>query len=803
MPNHPSIRRQLLFVAISSALLAPLANTASAASPTAPQQQLVIDIAAMPLTDALRQLALQSHFQISASSVSLQGLQSPALQGRYDVEEALQILLQGTGLQARRIGGTSFTIDEPAEPQTDVNDYSAIEEVVAVGGYIEREQLDTATGLGLKPLETPQSVTVFTAQRLKDQQLETIQDVVSSTIGLTSTDTDTVRNGFSSRGFDVSNYQVDGLPLSWSLGGDSGETIADVSMYERVEFVRGATGLLTGAGNPSASINFVRKHADSDEFHATIDASVGSWNKKELLVDVGSGLNDSGSIRGRLVAKKASKDSWQDLYHEKRTVLYGTIEADLTATTLLRAGASMDHHEPTGVTWGSLPSNFSDGSQTDWERSKTTSADWTKWETKGTNYFVNLEHTLDNGWLVKATANRLIYDKDTKLLYMYTLASTGLDKETGEGLVTWPINSYGYSRQDTLNVQLQGDFELGGNYHEFTLGAQRSVQTARTWEYNELSYPSSGNFYEWDGSSAEPEWEDTATQTLSMRTIQTGVYAATRLNITDALKTIVGARIASWNRSGNSWGEDTNFGNTGELIPYVGVLYDLTETQRLYASYTTIFMPQNYRTYEARQIDALTGENWEAGLKSSWLDDQLQTTVTFYRTVQSNVAQKLSTYVKGTEQYDTDGNVVGGEDAYRQANSTDTKGGEIEVVGNLTDTWQIHAGYEHFRSKDISELDINSDHARETFNLFTTLELNNLTLGGGADWQGRIYGPSVEQPGFTLINLMARYQITPALSTQFNVANLTDKKYFSQVGSSGQYRYGAPRKLNLGVSYEF
>ncbi|WP_156879023.1 TonB-dependent siderophore receptor [Oceanobacter kriegii] len=791
-------QRQLLSLAISAALLSPVAVSslpanAAAASPASASTQS-INIAAQPLDQALNQLAIQTRTQISASSVDLPSVQAPAIQGNYSVEQALQTLLQDTELTVRKVGNNSYVVEAPVQPYSYVD--QPLEEVFAVGGYIEREQLDTATGLGLKPIETPQSVTVFTAQRLKDQQLETIQDVISSTIGLTSTDTDTVRNTFSSRGFEVSNYQVDGLPLSWSLGGDSGETIADVSMYERVEFVRGATGLLTGAGNPSASINFVRKHADSDEFHATIDASVGSWNKKEVSVDVGGGLNESGSIRGRLVAKRGSKDSWQDLYHEDRTVLYGTAEADISDSTLVRIGASMDHHEPTGVTWGALPSNFSDGSQTDWDRSKTTSADWTKWETKGTNLFLNVEHTLDNGWLVKANANRLIYDKDTKLLYLYG----SLDKETGTGLVTSPINSYGYSRLDTVNLQLQGDFELGGNYHEFTMGIQRSIQKAQTWEYDEPEdTPTTGNFYEWDGNVTEPDWADTATEKLNMRTIQTGAYAAVRFNITDEWKTIVGGRIASWNRSGNSWGADTNFGDNGVFIPYAGVLYDLNEQHRLYASYTTIFMPQNAFEANGDQLDPLEGSNKEIGLKSSWLNDQLHTTITAFRIDQDNLAQDLTdesggiVYING----DTDR----GQASY-SADGTVTQGYELEVVGDLSESWKLHTGYTHFTAEDKDGGDVNSNQARETFNLFTTYEMADLTVGGGVDWQGRTYNGDLEQEAYALVNLMARYQITPQFSTQFNVANLTDKKYFSQVGS-GIYRYGAPRKLNLAVSYSF
>src|SRR5690606_12821020 len=117
------------------------------------------------------------------------------------------------------------------------------------------ETIDTATGLGLTLQETPKSVTVMTEQRILDQALDNLRDVVGNAVGVSVSEIDNVRNNFYSRGFEIQNYQVDGVPLSWSLAGDSGETIADVSIYQRIEFVRGATGLLTGAGDPAASIN--------------------------------------------------------------------------------------------------------------------------------------------------------------------------------------------------------------------------------------------------------------------------------------------------------------------------------------------------------------------------------------------------------------------------------------------------------------------------------------------------------------------------------------------------------------------
>ncbi|HAY94106.1 TonB-dependent receptor, partial [Shewanella sp.] len=102
------------------------------------------------------------------------------------------------------------------------------------------------------------------------------------------------------------------------------------------------------------------------------------------------------------------------------------------------------------------------------------------------------------------------------------------------------------------------------------------------------------NFYDWQSNAfEEPEWSTNANRQLNMDTEQKGFYAATRLTITDDLKVIAGGRISSWNREGVSYGTDTNFGDDGVFVPYVGALYDINEEHRVYASYTEIFNPQN------------------------------------------------------------------------------------------------------------------------------------------------------------------------------------------------------------------
>lgn len=225
-----------------------------------------------------------------------------------------------------------------------------VENVVVVGEYTVSDRIDTATGLGLSLFETPQSVSIMTEQRILDQNLGSIAEVVIQTVGVSANNLDTTRNTFSARGFDIDKYQIDGVPQAWSLAGDSGETIADVSIYERIEVVRGATGLLTGAGDPSASINLVRKHANSDVFTGYINGGIGRWNTKFLSADVSMPLTENGALRARFVARKEVSDTYMTIPEEDKAIIYGVVDADLGAQTTLSIGSSYQDSSPKGST---------------------------------------------------------------------------------------------------------------------------------------------------------------------------------------------------------------------------------------------------------------------------------------------------------------------------------------------------------------------------------------------------------------------------------------------------------------------
>ncbi|WP_181405132.1 TonB-dependent siderophore receptor [Aestuariibacter sp. GS-14] len=686
---------------------------------------------------------------------------------------------------------------------TQSND-DGIETIEVTGHYTVTERIDTATGLGLTLQETPQSVSVLTEERIRDQALDTVVDVVQNATGVSFRAVDNVRNTLQSRGFDITTYQIDGVPLPWSLAADSGETIADVIMYERVEFVRGSTGLLTGVGDPSGSINLVRKHADATELTGYVSAAYGRWNNAEVSADVAGSLGMDGAIRGRLVAKYEQGDSFQDLFSNESTVLYGVLEGDISNNTLLRVGYSVQHNVPKGNHWGGLPGTYSDGSQTDWDTSVTTAADWTRWETTNSNLFANLQHHFSNGWLVKVNYNRMDYNKDdVRLLYVYG----ALDKDTGAGLYTWPYRAEGDSVLDSVDIQLQGDYPLWGQTHEFVVGSLHSEQSAVASTYSVVSSDSVviDNFFEWNSQWAEPVWTDSPdTVAQDMDTKQTGYYAATRLHVNDELKLIAGARLADWERTGQSYGTATEFGDDGVVIPYAGVLYDITDEHRFYASYTDIFMPQNAMDRNGRYLDPLTGATVELGLKSRFLDERLNTAVSVFSIQQDNLAQN-DIDADGTVHYVPD--APAGTIAQRGAKGTESKGFEIEVVGQPVDGWHINAGWSVFEAEDASGADVNTSYPRRQFKLFSTYNLESvlpaLTIGGGVNWMSEAHDGGAVQDAVALVNVMARYDVSEQIDVQFNINNLLDEKYYNYIAGNGQIRFGQPRFAQVRVSYSF
>lgn len=762
----------------------------------AQETPVAISIAAQPLEAALEKLGAQAGLQIFYLPEAVKGMTAPSVSGSLTADQALSRLLAGTGLEFRR-KGNNVSLTRPVQGEA-----TQLAPVRVVGRDLSTEgsgsyavQATTAaTGLRLSPRETPQSVSVITRQQMEDMNLTTLGESFKSVTGIATSMSDIDRTDIYSRGFYVDTYQYDGVSIA-TQNDFFGTSNFDPILYDRIEIVRGATGLMTGAGNPGASVNIVRKRATSDVFTGTASVGIGSWDQHRGTIDLSTPLSKDGTVRARVAGMMEERDSYIDRYHTRNRAWLATAEADLTADTTVRVGVEHQAKRPTGVTWGGLPTLDNKGGDLDWRRSFSVGADWTRWDTTSNTFYAGIDHRFSNGWSLKANVSRLESEYDSKLVYLMGHP----DPVTGLGMTSLLNNSHQEFDQNSASLELSGPFEAFGQEHEAFVGVMGSKSNYRYGNHAPQGSTPVGNVFEWDGSYPEPVWGNF--QLLGeQETRQNAVYGALRLSLSDSLKLIVGGRQTNWKRES---GDDTM--NHHVFTPYAGLLYDFTENFTAYLSYTDIFQPQTYRDASGGYLDPVQGKSYELGLKSEHFDGKLNTSLALFRIEQDNVAEK-----------DGDRTVPGSSDfAYRGAKGVTSEGFELQASGEIQPGWQVSAGFSRNLVRNAEGGPFKTSEPQNLANLQTSYLVpgteGKLTVGGGVQWRSHVYvdrtvAPNLsarrEQGSVLLANVMAHYRFSPSLSAQLNVNNLFDKKYVDLTEDSQGF-YGAPQKIMLTMKYQF
>ncbi|MGQ7960243.1 TonB-dependent siderophore receptor [Pseudomonas sp. SP16.1] len=641
-----------------------------------------------------------------------------------------------------------------------------------------------ATKLDLTPRQTPQSISTLTRAQLDDFHLDSVNDALKMATGIQVQEVETDRTYYTARGFDITNFQYDGIGIPFVYGNVEGDI--DTAVFERVEVIRGANGLMSGTGNPSATINFVRKRPTATP-QARIDLTGGSWDKRRIDADVSGALTAAGNIRGRAVYAHENKNSYLDRYSREKNVFHGVLEFDLSDSTLFSIGHTLQKSDSNSPLWGALPLNFSDGSKTDYSRSTSTSADWAYWDVQENRTFAELAHDLGNGWQAKAVVTHVKKEGDGSLFYVYGTP----DRDSGLGLFSYPSEYQDENRQLIGDLQLNGAFALGGRQHDAVLGASwsRSELEDISW-YDTTTGTALPPLEDWSGNIGKP-LNDAGSNGSDFTDRMQSFYGAARWSLTDRLSLITGARVVDVESSGGNYGSDKTTKYSGEVVPYAGVVFDLTEQYSVYASYTEVFDPQTETDASGSRLAPVEGVNYEAGIKGELFDDRVNLALAVFRTEQDNVAEMAG--------------MVGGRSYYRAVEGLTSEGYELEISGELLPGLQAMAGYTFV---DIT--DANDDHAvtyspKHMFKAATTYRvpgLEQLKVGASLNWQDEVYNGIAEQDAYAVVNLMASYDIDPNWTVSANLNNLTDEKYLTSLYWTQAY-YAAPRNASMSVSWKY
>lgn len=781
----------------------------------AEQRLIRFDLPAASLGQTLNAIARQSSQVVSLEPVLVRGKQAPAIHGEMTTEQALQQALQGSGLELRSTPGGAYSVQPKAEGDgavelgaTSINASGLGATTENTGSYTSGST-STATKMNLSLRETPQSVTVITRQRIEDQALSNLNEVVQNTPGLTLRRHGPERSTYYSRGFSIDNIMYDGLPTALDSSYLSQDMLAaDMALYDRVEVVRGATGLMQGAGSPSAAINLIRKRPTQD-FQGSVQGSAGSWDRYRSEFDVSGPLTESGNLRGRLVTAYQNQNSFRDVAENERGLFYGILEADLSERTTLTLGASNQNDNYNGNGWTGLPVGF-DGSDLHLSRSTSLANDWEYWDRDTTSAFIELEHLLDHGWKLNLSAQRKWSSLD--------MLGTYLSANTTTKTINQMVGAGDYNeRQNSFDLYASGPFELMGREHELVLGASRrtavfegDVATNRllasnidvhNWDSGAIAKPAQANLYDW----------------LNTDTTQDGVYATTRLSLADPLTLILGGRL-DWYELDSVYPylnrpTPPTLKVTRNVTRYAGLIYDLDQYHSVYVSYTDIFKPQNYFDTSGSPIEPITGKNYEAGIKGEYFDGALNASLAIFQIDQENRAKRMDSQVDCPSFPTTS--------CYEASGKVRSKGIELEVQGALTPNWQVAAGYTFAETKYVKDANaanegrlFDTDIPRHLFKASTTYnlpgDLNRWRVGGSLYHQNTIYnkgtGYYIEQEAYSLVDLMLGFKPTDQLDVRLNLNNVFDKSYYNVISSSvttPSSVYGEPRNLTVSMKYDF
>lgn len=651
---------------------------------------------------------------------------------------------------------------------------------------VESDRFATSaiSGLDLSLRETPQSVTVVSRRQMEDFRLTNVNDLLDMVPGVNVERVETDRTYYNARGFDITSFQVDGigLPLLWGIQfGD-----LDTAMFEQVEVIRGADGMMTGIGNPSATINYVRKRP-TRTLEASATVSNGSWDSRRFQGDISGPLNASGSIRGRFVYANEDRDSYLDYNHVNRNVFYGTVAWDITPDLTFTAGYSWQDNRSRGVLWGALPLDYSDGTLVNYPVSASTSADWTFWNVKDQTGFTELSYNLGGDWQIKGVATLKRFEELSKLLYAYNNPDpvTGLGVSGMSGIYPSKYDQY------MFDVVASGPFDLFGRSHQLTAGL--STAYLHGMEYEDFSsdtidYPS---IFDWGRQQvAEPTYPGAYLAADQFDRLHR-FYTAAHLNITDNLKSVVGFNVMKLTSKGYSYGTDTARDETA-VSPYAGLVYDITPEISAYASYTDIFNPQSEVDVNHARLPAAQGKSYEAGLKTEWLSKRLYVTASLFKSEQFGLAEPDGTFPDGK--------------SYSVGLDTFVQGYELEVAGRITDQWTVAGGWTGLEIQGADRADVRGYLPRQTLKLSTTYtipELNELKLGGAVRWQSGIYMQDiglVPQPSYAVFDLLAGVQVVDKLRANINVRNIADQKYLTSL-KWNQAFYAPPRSVMFSLDY--
>lgn len=674
-----------------------LAQAPTAGEPTEPME---FNIPPQPLGSAITAFADQANYRLLVPSDMAEGRTTSGVSGRHTPEEALTLMLAGTGLGYRMTEARTMTL-EPAtltsmplppaplsqEPtptnlnlQTQTTPKSVkVPEIVvkdvAERGYVVDES-SSATRIPVPIEETPRAVQVVTRQVLDDQKVIRFSEALRNVSGVSQATTQGGQGGtFMIRGF-ASDLNVfkNGFRDDSTFGSRAQR---DVINIESIDVVKGPPSYLYGRSDPGGVINQITKAPLKERYYST-EMIIGSYGLYRPQFDIGGPLNASKTLTYRFNGMYESAGSYRDGVYTNRIFLAPTIGWEAGSRTTFRfEGEYFFDKSPIdrglvaisrGVAPIPITSFLGDPTR--------------KSEVQHGKATLIMEHWFNDMFKWRSAFRAAV----TKSGYS-SLEGMGLLDPNGTFLLgRFEIPTTVQSHY--LQNELHGVFSTGSIKHKTIIGIELGREVSSAVQFDD-GFGGLGSTINIFNTNIRSFINEPLTKTFDTKQVNNvlGGYFGDHISLLENLHVHAGGRLDLFEQNLNDRFNSTSDSQTNRAFsPSVGIAYLPWKPITLYANYTESFAPQTAGARSATNsiFDPERGKALEGGVKLQAFDNRLRANIAVFDIRKKNVLTP-------------DPNA--GFLFSVQTGAQRSKGIEFDIAGKILPGWDIIANYAYIDAR--------------------------------------------------------------------------------------------------------
>lgn len=504
-----------------------------------------------------------------------------------------------------------------------------LSEVVVIGNKSSFKTNRTSSSLRLQTpiLETPQNIQVITGKLINDQQIfDMLEGVTRNVSGATRVEHWDNYARIYMRGSQVAAFR-NGMNVSTTWG----PLTEDMSMVERVEFVKGPAGFMLANGNPSGFYNVVTKKP-SGRTKGEFDVSLGSFDMYRASLDLDGKLSGDGKLLYRLNVMGQMKGSHREYDYNNRYSVAPVIKYLVDDKSSLTLEYTQQFSQVNVIGSNYI---FSKRKYADLPRDFTTGeANFDPTNMTDRSILAIFDHKINDKWKLTAQAAYFNYKQVGASLWPVSFSATN-DSLMQRGISIWDV--LGLSKMG--QVFLNGEATTGKVTHKLLGGIDMSDKTYyHDWNQAANLGDSTFNIYKPTyGNVVMPVWD--RSKSIRERGVQyknayNAFYAQDELSFMDnRLRLTVAGRYTTLTTSNPYDGSYKR----SKFTPRAGLSYSIEKNTAAYFVYDQAFN-ENYGTdWQGKSFDPETGSNIELGLKRDWLNGKWNSVVSVYRITKNNV----------------------------------------------------------------------------------------------------------------------------------------------------------------------